>query len=215
MLVACGVLQPGALETAGELDLYSFAGEAGQIVTLALASTGGFSPNPASSGSASIALYATSGALVGGVRSNGLTNLTLPTTGTYALLVSATNLSTRGTYNVSVQCLLPVPMPAPQLQCGANAGAIGAPGDMDLYRTTGGPGRTLTLVLTSTGGFSPNPASTGGASLALFDPTGALVVAIRSNGQTTANVPIGGSYVVRVSATNLSTIGSYAIFVPC
>ncbi len=211
-VLQCGLRQPGTLTAPGDLDLYSFSGAAGQIVTLALASTGGFSSNPGSSASATLTLFAPSGMVVGALRSNSLNNFTLPVTGTYALLVQATNLATRGTYNLSLQCLLPVPMPAAPLQCGTNAGALAAPADVDLYSFSGG---LQTLRFSSTGGFSTNPGGSASATLVLFGSDGAVVAAIRSNSQANFTLTAPGPYMIRVTATNLSTAGSYVIWVPC
>jgi hypothetical protein len=49
----------------------------------------------------------------------------------------------------------------------------------------------------------------------LFGPDGAVVTTIRSNSQANFTLTAPGPYVIRVSATNLSTAGSYVIRVPC
>ena len=49
----------------GEVDLFTLSGQAGQIISLALASTGGFSTNPAASTSVELSLFAPSGAAAG------------------------------------------------------------------------------------------------------------------------------------------------------
>src|SRR6185295_9003068 len=86
--LACGALVSGVIGAAGEVDTYAFAGQAGQIIAVALASTGGFSANPSLS-SAALGVIAPSGIVVAGVRSNGQTAFTLPETGTYTIRVSA------------------------------------------------------------------------------------------------------------------------------
>jgi hypothetical protein len=103
--IGCGDLISGTIAAAGEVDIYRFAGQAGQIISLALASTGGFSPRPGGSGNVALTLLAPSGAAVGGVlRSNSQANFTLPQTGTYVVRVSAFNLSTTGSYNLRRGC---------------------------------------------------------------------------------------------------------------
>ena len=86
----------GTIEAPGDVDLFSFPGQAGQIIALALASTGGFSTNGSTAGSATLILFAPSGAIVGSLRSNSQGTFTLPTTGAYVIQVSATNLATIG-----------------------------------------------------------------------------------------------------------------------
>jgi Big-like domain-containing protein/pre-peptidase len=212
-VLQCGVLQPGSIGVPGEVDLYSFTGQAGQIVGLSLASTGGFNANQTLS-SAALTLFTPTGALLGAIRSNGQANFALPATGTYVVRVNATNLATIGTYNVSLQCLLP-PTPAPLLQCGAlQSGSIGAPGEVDLYSFTGQAGQIIGLTLASTAGFTSNQ-TLSSAALTLFTPTGALLGAFRSNSQANFMLPATGTYVVRVNATNLATTGTYNVSVQC
>jgi Bacterial Ig domain/Beta-propeller repeat len=213
-LLQCGALQSGGIGAPGEVDLYSFTGQTGQIVGLTLASTGGFTTNQTLS-SAALALFSPTGAVVGAFRSNGQANFTLPVAGTYVVRVNATNLATTGTYNVSLQCLLPTPTPAPLLQCGVpEPGTIAAPGEVDLYSFTGPGGQIIGLTLTSTGGFATNQ-TLSSAALTLFTPTGAVLGAFRSNGQANFTLPMTGTYVVRVNATNLATTGSYNVGLLC
>src|SRR6185295_19710335 len=50
--LACGALVAGVIGAAGEVDTYTFAGQAGQIVSLAIASTGGFASGPSNASAA-------------------------------------------------------------------------------------------------------------------------------------------------------------------
>jgi hypothetical protein len=102
--LVCGVAQPGTVTAAAEMDLYRFSGQAGQIITLQIGSTGGFSANPTASNSATATLFAPSGMAVGTIRSNSQSNFTLSTAGTYVLGVRATNLAAIGSYGVRVVC---------------------------------------------------------------------------------------------------------------
>ena len=63
-VLGCGSLVSGTIAAPGEVDLYSFTGQAGQIISLALASAGGFATSP-SSGSVVLRVFAQSGAAVG------------------------------------------------------------------------------------------------------------------------------------------------------
>jgi hypothetical protein len=101
--LACGTLAAGRIEAAADADLFSFYGQAGRIISLALASTGGFSGS-GSSASATLTLFALSSAVVGSFRSNGQTDFTLADTGLYVIRVTATNLATIGSYEVRRNC---------------------------------------------------------------------------------------------------------------
>ena len=85
------------------IDLFALAGAAGQIVSIALASTGGFRTVP-NSRSVVMTLFAPSGAAVGTLASNSQNLFTLPTTGAYTIRVSANHLSTTGSYTVRRAC---------------------------------------------------------------------------------------------------------------
>jgi len=99
----CGGLAAGTLEAPGDTDLLTFTGAAGQSISLALASTGGFATRP-SSRSVVMTLFAPSGAAVGTLASNSQTLFTLPATGAYTIRVSANNLSTTGSYTLRMTC---------------------------------------------------------------------------------------------------------------
>jgi len=214
--LACGTLTSGRISAAGETDRFSFAGQAGQIISLALASTGGFATNPGSSGSVELMVFAPSGALIGHLRSNSQGNVTLPVTGSYAIRVNATNLATTGSYNLNLECLLPTPIDAVPLTCGAlSAGRIEAPGDVDLFSFTGQAGQIVSLALASTGGFATNPGSSGSAELMVFASSGALIGHLRSNSRANITLPVTGPYAIRVNATNLATTGSFSVQPAC
>jgi hypothetical protein len=215
--LACGALSSGSIVAAGEVDLYSFTGHRGQIVSLALATTGGFAANPNVSSSVGLTLFAPSGSTVGTLRSNSLANFTLAADGTYLIRVRATNLVTTGSYNLNLECLFPVPSPdAVSLTCGTlGSGKIDAAAQVDLFTFAGSGGQIISLALASTGGFSTNPNVSSSVTLTLFAPSGVAVGTLRSNSQANFTLPEAGSYVIRVSATNLATTGSYNLNLEC
>ena len=116
--IGCGTLTSASITAAGEIDRYSFAGQAGHIVSLALASTGGFSTNPTASTSVELTVFAPSGAAVGTIRSNSQANLTLTETGIYVIRVRAANLTRTGSYNLNFECIVPPSPDAVPLACG-------------------------------------------------------------------------------------------------
>jgi hypothetical protein len=135
----------------------------------------------------------------------------------YVMQVSASNLTTIGSYNLNVECLLPAPSPdAVLLTCGAlSAGTIDLAGDADLYSLTGQSGGAIALTLTSTGGFSNSPANSRSAELTLFAPSGTPMGTLRSNRQASFTLSETGLYVIRVGATNVTTTGSYTLTMGC
>ena len=211
VLLGCGALQSGTIDAAGQVDIYTFEGQAGRTISVALASTGGFSPTPGSSASLELTLFSPAGTALAVLRSNSQSNVLLPDSGTYVLRVNARNLGTTGSYNVNVECLIPAPSPpAVPLACGApRSGTIEASGQVDLYTFDSAAGGGISLALASTEGFSPNPGSSGSVELTLVAPSGAAVRTIRSNSTVSLTLPETGTYVVRVSARNLATTGSY------
>ena len=70
VVMTYGMLAHGKIGAPAQVDLYAFNGAAGDLISLALASAGGFSTNPASGASVQLTLYAASGSVIGTVRSN-------------------------------------------------------------------------------------------------------------------------------------------------
>ena len=212
----CGGFATGTIGAPGETDLYTLTGQAGQIISLAIASTDGFATSP-SSRSAVLTLFAPSGAVVGTLASNSQALLTLPMNGVYAIRVSANNLATTGSYNISRECLSPVQSPdVVPIACGAlAAGTIAAPGETDLFAFTGSAGQIISLALTSTGGFTTRPSSRS-VVLTMFASAGTAVGGtLASNSQSPYTLPADGVYTLRVSANNLATTGSYTVRRTC
>jgi len=213
--LTCGTLASGGIATRAQVDLFTFSGQAGQVMSLALASTGGFTNNPSASNSAELTLFTPSGVARGTIHSNSQANFTLPETGIYVIRVSATNLFTVGSYNLNVDCLIP-PSAAVSLTCGTlAAGQITAPAQVDLLTFAGQAGQIMSLALASTGGFTNNPSATNSAELTVFAPSGAAAGTIHSNSQANFVLAETGTYVIRVSATNLFTVGSYNLNFEC
>ena len=158
--VGCGTLTSGSIAAPGEVDRYAFAGQAGQLISLALASVSGFSGTEAST-SAELTLFAPSGATVGVLRSNSQANVRLLESGTYIIRVGAANRTRTGSYNLNLECFVPASPDAVPVTCGTLAsGQIGAAGQVDLYTLSGQAGQLISLALASVSGFSGNPAST-------------------------------------------------------
>lgn len=102
--LSCGDLVPGSLDAPAESDVFTFTGQTGDVVSIALAATDGFAVGEAAVGT----LFSPSGTAVGfSVVSNGQRQreYTLPEDGSYTIRVSAFNLASTGSYNLGLQCL--------------------------------------------------------------------------------------------------------------
>ena len=217
VLLQCGSLASNTIVAAGDVDLFAFAGHSGQVISLALASTGGFATNQ-SNGSVAAILVAPSGLDVGSLlRSNSQGTFVLPETGTYVVRVHALRLNVTGLYNLNLECLFPTQSPdAVLLQCGSLASnTIVAAGDVDLFTFAGQSGQILSIALASSGGFATNQ-SNGSAALRIVDSSGADVgPVVRTNGQVTLTLPATGTYAIRVYAFNLVMTGTYTLRTTC
>ena len=209
--LACGGLTSGSITAAGEIDRYSFSGAAGQIISVALASTAGFTHM--SSRSATLTLLAPSGAVVGTLRTNSQVNFTLPASGTYIMQVAASNRTMTGSYNLNVECLVPV-FGADLVTCGVlTSGRIDVPAEVDQFSFAGQSGQILSVALAGTGGFTHQ--SSRSAVVKVFAPSGQLVVSFLTNSQRHFVLPATGTYVMQVSANNVTMTGSYNLNVEC
>jgi hypothetical protein len=215
--LSCGDHRSATISAPGQVDLYTFEGQPGRVVSLAVASTGGFAASPGHSQGLEAVVFAPSGTLVRTFSSNSQVDLALTESGTYVVRVNATRLAVTGSYNLSFSCLVPaVSPPAKPLACGAPAaGTIDAPGRVDLYTFDGQAGSVISLSLISTGGFSTKPGNSRGAQLTLFAPDGTSIGILYSNGQASFTLPATGAYIVRINATRLSTTGSYSLTRGC
>jgi uncharacterized protein YjdB len=213
-----GTLQPGdllagSLTERGEVDQYTFEGTAGDLISLMLVETtdwGGFQGGNDARG----ILYAPSGAEVGGVfDSNIMPEYTLPETGTYVLRVYANNLVSTGDYNLGLESILPTPVSQGALTCDGStiSESITQAGEVDLFTFSGTSGQDVTLTLTETsnwGGFQGGNDARG----LLYAPSGAAVGnAFDSDAQVQLTLPANGTYVLRVTANNLVSTGTYDV----
>src|SRR5690606_4936578 len=94
------------IEAPGEVDQYTFTGEAGGIVTLTLVQTGGF-PVGSSVTNARATLFSPAGTPIITFDSNGQQDIVLPETGTYIIQVQAESLFHTGSYSIGLEGLLP------------------------------------------------------------------------------------------------------------
>jgi hypothetical protein len=138
---------------------------------------------------------------------------TLPETGTYVLRVYANNLVSTGDYNLGLESILPTPVSQGALTCDGStiSESITQAGEVDLFTFSGTSGQDVTLTLTETsnwGGFQGGNDVRG----LLYAPSGAAVGnAFDSDAQVQLTLPANGTYVLRVTANNLVSTGTYDV----
>ncbi|MDR4493775.1 MAG: hypothetical protein R3B74_05015 [Nitrospirales bacterium] len=206
--LCCGSRLDGTIAAGAEADLFTFTGTAGQVVTIQLAETSGFTP-------VSQFPFATVFSPTGvALQSFGPSQptLTLPASGTYVIKVTANDLTSTGSYGLGIECVIPPSPDAVALSCGSRLdGTIAAGAEADLFTFTGTAGQVVTIQLAETSGFTPVsqfPFAT------VFSPTG---VALQSFGpsQPTLTLPASGTYVIKVTANNLVATGAYELGLDC
>lgn len=102
--IQCGDLVSDAIDVEGEVDLFTFTGQMGEVVTIALAETSDWGGNGFNDARAT--LFSPTGAQVGvQFDSNSQQEFTLPESGSYTIRVNANNLVSTGSYNLWLQCL--------------------------------------------------------------------------------------------------------------
>ena len=202
-----GVASPGAI-LLGDLDMWSFAAQAGNAITLRVGATN-FTPW--------IRLYGPTGAFIDATTSgntfarDGFLTLTATNAGNYTAVVSATYSGQSGDYALKL-ALAPQPFivgPGDQggpLQNGfTHAGTITL-GDFDVWSFVGTPGDSNVLRVTSVD-FTPW--------IRVYGPTGALVGETTSGntfarqGTVSLNITNAGNYTVILGATFAGQSGTY------
>ena len=207
----CGDLTSGSIDVPGETDLFTFSGQAGDLITITLSETSNWG---SSINDARATVFTPTGDQLILFDSNGQQNVTLPDNGTYTISVNANNLLSIGTYNLGVECILPEPSPDfVPLSCGDLASnAIEAPADVDLFTFAGQAGDLITLTLSETSNWG---SSINDVRATVFTPTGDQLIIFDSNSQQTVTLPETGTYTIRVNANNLLSIGTYNLGVEC
>ena len=97
--IALGDVLSGSIDAAAESDFFTYAGTAGDIISLTLVETSSW----AFAVDARLTLFSASGAELLEVDSNVQLEYTLPETGTFTLRITANNLVSTGSYNLGLQ----------------------------------------------------------------------------------------------------------------
>jgi DUF971 family protein len=208
--MTCGDILSGTISTAGQVDQYTFSLQAGRIITLTLADTGGF--DPFNGVVAEATLYDTSSKVVVSFGANGQRQVTLASTGAYVVQINSNDFATTGTYSFGLQCRNPA-QTAAALSCGGLVNGELASAQVDQYTFSGEPYRVVTLTLADTGGFDPFNGVVAEATL--YDPSGKAVVSFAANGQQQVALALAGTYVVQINSNDFATTGTYSFGLQC
>ena len=206
--LVAGSLVSGSISGTGEIDQYSFAGQANQIVTITLVNTSGF-PYPSR---AWMKLTGPNATFVTQFGANGQQQITLAQTGTYQIDVYASDLVSLGSYNLGIESLRPVNPVDRILPCGGLlSGVIGVPGRVRQITFDGTASQIVTLTLVQTAGF-PYPSQAWAKVIA---PSGSLAVQFGAHGQQQITLLETGTYVVQVMASGLVSTGNFKLGLEC
>ena len=218
VVLSCGELALNSIAAPGEVDLFTFSGNAGDLVTITLVETDGFPGfSTGISNAARAIIFSPTGEQVGSLDSNGQLNITLSESGSYVIRVNANNLVSTGSYTLGIECILPTEPVEVVLICGVLVrNSIVTPGEVDLFTLSGSAGDLVTITLVETDGFSGFSTGISNAARAtIFSPTGEQVGLFDSNDQLNLRLLERSNYVIRVNANNLVSTGSYNLDIEC
>jgi List-Bact-rpt repeat protein len=200
--IACGQTLATNTTLGAQIDAYSYSGTTGQMLSV------GFFWNSCTGGAADI--YEPNGQLLTTVLAdcNGghAINITLPSTGTYTILVHADPYDATAGYGLSIQSLTGGGCSGMSIACSqTGSGNISLGSEIDSYLINGCSGE---LVQLSTSGFS-------GSQFDLYDPTGNLVFSIGPGTASNITFSVSGSYTLLVHSGSYASAGSYSVTLTC
>ena len=202
--ILCGQTVGAATTFNSEMDSYSYAGTAGQMISVAL-----WGPaNCNSGGDTTIAdIYNPSGQLVASLSSGcggAAMNLTLTNSGTFTILVHESAYQRTVSYQMSIQSVTGGGCDSTPIACGqtVNTNTIYR-SEMDAYGfvTSGG------TVIFSFSGY-------GGARFDLHDPMGNTILTVSPGTGPSTNL-VAGTYTILVHDVNYAGTGNYGFTVTC
>ena len=203
----CGSLESGSIEAAGEVDLFTFTGQTGDIVDVTIVETGAFTASRPR-----INVFAPSGENLGGFNANSQNTLVLEETGTFTIRVMAENLQDTGTYTLGLECRKPLRFFDETIACGGllEGRSIEKSGEVDLITFEGQAGGIVDVTIVETGAFAASRPR-----INVFAPSGKNLGGFNANSQNTLALEETGTYTIRVKAENLKDTGSYNLGLEC
>ncbi|HSU32121.1 MAG TPA: hypothetical protein VLJ11_12885 [Bryobacteraceae bacterium] len=209
--LSCGQTVSGGIGFTSQVVQYAYTGQAGGMITLALAKIGGLD-----SPSASAVLFDPSGKEV--LRFSDqppMPQVTLALSGTYLIQVTGYTYDSKNPlYSLEVVCRNPLE-PATPLSCGGIVGSFGIrPGRVDQYAYAGHAGEIITLTWSDNSPYASSRAT-------LFDPSGNQVLLLGGYGGPgpyhgdQVTLASTGAYVIQVTGGNYDFSASYSLGVVC
>jgi hypothetical protein len=203
--LACGQTVEGTIAASGQLDQFTFAGEAGDVVTLTLVQTGAIDP-------AFTAVVTLLGPGTDHSRSSGVNFRRLPATGVYTVVIHDVYNTGRGSYAFKLGWALPLPKQCGDrtaLTCGQEVQAsIDAPLELDLFTFAGQQGNVFLLTLVELAdtdiGFQVHGR--------LLAPDGEEIGFVATGSTTPVTLPVNGTYALAVhDLSNNRRRGTYKL----
>jgi hypothetical protein len=200
--IKCGQTVTGTTTSPSQSIPYSYAGSAGQMLKF------GFWWSDCTGGCADV--YGPGDQLVGSVSvecSGGELNLTLPSTGTYTILVHSCAYNSTGSYALSLQSLTGGGCNSRPIVCGQTESAsTSINSQMDAYGYAGSAGQALNLA------FWWSDCTGGGVNI--YDPSGQWVTNVSVEcGGSAANFTLAstGTYTILVHSWSYNSTGNYTL----
>ena len=197
--LTCGTIASGSLAVPLQRDLYTFSGNAGDVLTLRSVRTSG-------SFQTFLELFGPDGRSVNySVSSRATVDATLPFAGSYTVFVSDYNRLATGGYSLLYQKTKD-PCSSMPLACGQPLnGSLTTPLQMDFYTLSGKAGDKITVRVAQTAGSFQTL-------LEVFGPDGRSVnYSVSSNPSLDLTLPTAGTYVAAVSDYNRTGTGNYSV----
>ena len=193
-----GQTQTGTISEAGQSNSYTFSANAGEVLDVTMTATSGtLIPK--------IQLYNPAGQLIATATPpycnstiTEMDTVTLPSTGTYTILVSDCSATNTGNYALYAQSTND-PSGAANLPLGGTeAGTIGSAAQNNAYTFSANAGDVLDVTMTATSGsLIPK--------IRLYNPAGELV--------SQANPPYCNSTITEMDTVTLPSTGTYTVLV--
>ncbi len=200
--ISCFETKTGSLSSAGQQNSYTFPAVSGRKVILSTASTTYLVDTVAE-------LYDPSGNLVGASAADGKSGiLTIPTAGSYTIVVRDSDLSNIGDYGLSLAFVDGTC--GTVISCGETKnGTLGSPGQQNSYIFPGSAGNKV-VISSSSGYYLVDTVAE------LYDPSGSLLAATAPDGQSgQVTLPASGSYTILVRDSDLFNTGDYTLVFSC
>jgi len=204
--IASSTVKTGTTSGVGDLDVYTFTGNAGQHVLIDFAKTAGASYQPY------ITLYPPNGGSYVTYATSGRLDYQLAATGTFSVLVYDSGFDGDGSYELSLLNLQGGPLTnGTDTDGGAitsniiKTGSFQQVTDMDAYTFNGVAGQRVVIAAVATGGGGQN------TELSLYPPNGGGAEAITSGDRVDVQLARTGTYTMVVEEYSKAATGGYTV----